>query len=229
MALVIPSQGKGPLSRLVDYPKEKLEVLASALETISPSLSLESVEEHLVAKAGISASAAQEIIRLLMNLYLLPELTSSVKRETLVEELIEAMQTEGTASYSPADSDWAPFKNFLTRVLALDTPIGTTARATLVFTSHERVYCEASIFTDLRPVFKSGGDEPVTDEPAALMPSHTLKLTYHHGSQRKDIFIAMDRGDLNELEKLITRARSKEDQLRTLARKTGALFLEVEQ
>ena len=45
--------------------------------------------------------------------------------------------------------------------------------------SMERLFCTAKILTDLRPVF----DRVATDGPAALSVVHTLKLSFHHGSE----------------------------------------------
>ena len=84
------------------------------------------------------------------------------------------------------------------------------------------VFCTSRTLSELRPVFNED-----TLEPQAAVILHQLKLTYHSGPRgvREEIFVAMDRAQLEELKRVVERALSKHQKLVELAQKLESPLL----
>jgi hypothetical protein len=57
--------------------------------------------------------------------------------------------------------------------LALDDTVGTAAKAGPVLTEHERIFEDARILTDVRPIFHPD----LSEKPNAAVIVHMLRLT----------------------------------------------------
>jgi hypothetical protein len=82
--------------------------------------------------------------------------------------------------------------------------VGVTAKALDVLREHERVFCDARILTDMRPVFLDDGNS----SPAAMIV-HQLQLSFHKGEDHTEMYFALDAGDLENLIVVIERAKRK--------------------
>jgi hypothetical protein len=92
-----------------------------------------------------------------------------------------------------------------------------TAKSWALLLEYERTLHSTRILSDLRPVFA----DTVEEGPAAWLVVHSLKLTVHEGGELKEIFIAIDSGDIEDLQAILDRARKKSHALRVSLAKTG--------
>jgi hypothetical protein len=76
----------------------------------------------------------------------------------------------------------------------------------------ERLYCDAKILSDIRPVF---GDKP-TVRPVGAVVTHTLRIGYHLGGDHREFHIILDVQDLEALKVAVDRAQAKDKTLRAL-------------
>jgi hypothetical protein len=90
----------------------------------------------------------------------------------------------------------------------------------------EKVLCEASVLTDIRPVF----GEKVDDPPSAMFVTHTLKLTIHQASSsdHAELYISLDSDDLVKLKKTLERAEQKERSLKSVFEVKGLKVIDLE-
>lgn len=96
--------------------------------------------------------------------------------------------------------------------LLLETPaIRTTARAADLQGDHERLFSDARILTDVRPVFGAQASDP----PSGAVLNQMLKIEYYDGDALDAIYLALDRNDLMQLRAVIDRALEKSETLLT--------------
>jgi hypothetical protein len=119
----------------------------------------------------------------------------------------------------------AQLKTRLTVLLAVEGGFKMSARATDVLTEHQNYYLGARILTDMRPIFA----ENTENLPAGIVLTHSLKLSYHSGARREEIFITLDNSDLERLKKIINRAEDKSKTLKQFIEDTPVPYLEPEQ
>lgn len=107
-----------------------------------------------------------------------------------------------------------PFAEKLVSLLSVK-PLNVSAKAIDLQTEDERVFCDARILTDLRPVF--GSDSAATPEGLTIV--HILKLGYDQGGERhRDFYVALNADDLQTLRKVIDRAEAKAKSLKNAIR-----------
>jgi len=115
------------------------------------------------------------------------------------------------------------FKAILTALMSAQS-LYVAAKALDVGLEHANLWCSSRVITDLRPLF----DE--SDEPAAFLVSHNLRIKYHEGTEssiRKEIFIAMNGRDVRQLLTVLERALKKEEALRKTAETSNLPVLEI--
>ncbi len=97
------------------------------------------------------------------------------------------------------------------------------ARASEIVTEFPKVFHDARVLTDLRPVF---GPDPTGGPQAALLVA-TLKLEYHLADGPVDVdFFALDYSDLLRLRDIVDRALAKHTSLRGLIDKMDLPYWE---
>ena len=97
------------------------------------------------------------------------------------------------------------------------------AKAHNVLLEHQCTFSSARIVSDIRPVF--GGDVSATPDAAVIV--HMLNIIYLH-SRRKDSFtLALDEKDIDDLIKVLERARTKGKTLQEVINATGIKYIGV--
>jgi hypothetical protein len=152
------------------------------------------------------------LVRALHSLYQargVMETETSLDR--FIDDLADAMTSSGIPSLALTDAERNRFVQNMHKLLDVDG-LSFLAKAHALQTEHERLFHDAKILTDLRPVFHAP-DEP----PVDMILEYTLKIVFHDGSRRhREIFMAMDEGDIARLKKAIERAEKKAASLKAL-------------
>ena len=98
------------------------------------------------------------------------------------------------------------------------------SKVTLLGTQHERIFANAQVLTDLRPLFKSDIGENL--EPEGVLLSHTLSVHFIGSDGGHDtFFVVLDEQDIETLGELVDRARKKTESMRKLVKESGLAFL----
>ena len=108
----------------------------------------------------------------------------------------------------------AQFEERISALLALDAFNVASVKASELRADREKIYCDARILTDIRPVF----EEVVGTLPSAAIILHTLKIGFHdsNSASHKELFVALDSKDIADIKKVLERAEEKERSLRSV-------------
>jgi hypothetical protein len=157
-----------------------------------------------------------EIMEALLSLYAVKS-SRELPTEEFAVAVCAAAERQASDCRKLTPDEQTRSKGILIKLLNIDS-IGTLTKAFDLQTSDERIFCEARIFTDLRPVF--GPDIP--QGPKGLVIIHHLKLSYHQpGTNRRwNFYVSLDAEDLAALHKVIERAEQKAGALRSSVSKT---------
>ena len=115
------------------------------------------------------------------------------------------MKATNKPDLDPDKADWESFVENLKRLLTKETSIEVTGKASTLQAEQERVFTDARILTDLRPIFAADVDVGAT----AMMINHTLRITFATMDRVEEIYLGMDMDDLKALRTAITRALKK--------------------
>lgn len=214
--LRVPKSQAEPLARLLKLPESDASSLERALSDAKPSLSLKRLSDEVAGAAGLTPEATYELIRVLAMLYTTRDRAGAGLSEFLADVERAARETDRDDLQSPAIG-WDRAKQRLERLLKLDGSLGVTAKALDVLTEHEKVFCDARVLTDVRPIFAAD----VEHSPDAFILVHKLRIAYHQDGALETTYIAMDASDVETLLAVLKRASSKEKSLESLAEKSG--------
>ncbi len=102
------------------------------------------------------------------------------------------------------DKDRQDAEEFLVRVMELPSML-TSAKASDLLTEYDRIFGDARIVTDIRPVFM---EDPHEMANGAVIVS-TLKVQYQDSQGMSGFYVALDTQDLIALKKVVDRALLK--------------------
>jgi hypothetical protein len=132
--------------------------------------------------------------------------------DKFVDELADAMTSSGIHDLALTKDARKRFVYNMHKLLDV-AALSFLAKAHALQAEHERLFRDAKVLTDLRPVFHDP-DEP----PVDMIVEYTLKIIYHDGSrhQHREIYMAMDSDDITHLKEALERAEKKAASLKML-------------
>jgi len=220
--LQVPESQEDALARLVHLEREQHVALSRALHEAKAGFSIVGLAHRVSEASGLDPRAVYDVVRLLAMLYRVRD-REQVSPEEFLSEVERAAKETGRADLTETSIDWHDVRQRVAELLSHTQSLGVTAKALDVLTEHERVFCDARVLTDIRPVFAPD----VNQAPDALLLVHELRLSFHHGDEVEAIFIAMDSTDLRALRDVLERASKKEASLEALAGKTDVPVLKA--
>jgi hypothetical protein len=222
--LAIPEQYERGFIEIRGLEEDQVRELVSALKDEPPMIGRADLQQRVGQKVGPDLSSNLDtIMETLISLYALrdsmglalpdfAEVVVGMMDESYIEELDFEREEERKS-----------FKARLVELLEVDS-LDVAARAVDVLYERERtVHSLPRVFTDIRPIF---GANPEASPRGALIV-HTLKISYHERGRVKELFVALDAENVNELIDVLQRANSKADALKRFLDGTDLQYIDV--
>jgi hypothetical protein len=204
MRLDIPTEHVKAIEAINALPKDAFGEMRSVLEKASPMPESDHMSK-LVKERLPSITDSSSIVETLYTLYYIREL-SGVRPDRFLDDLMDAVQDKLTLPKKELSS----LRTKLGRLLAIE-PLNVISKAARLQRDGERLYCVATILSDVRPVFREPAQRPV-----GAVLTHTLKIGYHKAKDHREFYVILDSEDLEALSKLVNRALAKDKSLRDL-------------
>ena len=206
----IPPRYEAGFSKISSFTDSDFNTLKETLSIASFSASLKDLAKNISELSQIKLSDIKDIFLSVGSI--LP----FIDKEDMRQEVSEDIATIGSDKNLIGDKDI-----FIVRLKELlnNPQIYYASKARELTTEHANVYINSRIITDIRPVFGMNLDEP----PKGGVVTHTLHVHYraHKEGEHKDIFLALDKDDLEALKNAIERAEKKENNLKNIFEKSG--------
>jgi chemotaxis protein CheY-P-specific phosphatase CheC len=213
MALEIPKRQVPTVGKILRLSEAAIEEFINALSSATITAEAPALAEKIAGSVpSIPREDLNDIVDTLYSLYHVREF-SEVRSARFVRDLVEAVLQNPEFGLKKEDASITG-KRFH-RLLNIKT-LDNLSKAIRLQRDGERIYCDAKIISDIRPVF----GEDVEERPVSAVITHTLQLGYHETGEHKQFFIVLDEQDLDALQVVIERAKSKGD--------TTSVRLEVE-
>jgi hypothetical protein len=221
MTLKVPPDHVVYIRELLKLPDETMDRFLSALDTADPQFNFADLARQIPTFENVPPFLTEGVVRVLVSLYRTGDRGKPVPR-FLDEEVFPALKRAKAFSEEDGDAEWEKLRKFLLGAMCHERTVGTAAKAGPVQTDHERIFVNAKINTDLRPIYHFD----VSEKPDAATMVHMLKITHRNQySHKSDVFIALDSNDLATLKEVIERALKKEETLRAVMKNTGVTVL----
>jgi len=199
----IPDNIRADLLRLVEHAEAILGILQET-KAQRPSASAMVFTRLFAQHLSISFNDAGRLLNAFQNLL-------SVDQETGDnEKTFELIADRLTPDVRDKWANKKPVIKAILELLAADHPAVISFKAQRLSFSYERIFMEAEILTDVRPVYTMTGDKILE-----MIIQHKLVITQHDSNHRNtDIHLVMDARDLVNLKKACDRAIQKAKVLR---------------
>lgn len=209
--LQIPEENKAGIKLLITSSNETFGELLSSVREISPTASFATLTSEIGSRVKeLQTNELQEIISALTSINSLLE-SSDLGIEEIVEGIIHGVLSDEYFSELPREQI-DRFKEQLTTFLETDNALNAASKASDLLLEYERIFSNARIVTDIRPVFKSDIDKGIV---GALIV-HTLKIEYQDRTGTKELYLALDALDLMTLAEQVFRAEDKAELLQSM-------------
>jgi hypothetical protein len=209
-ALYVPERYRLALIQLAKLSDDAVDELCGALESNPDSLTARDKAHEVAAKVtkllpDIAVSIFDAVIPLLFV-----KATGAQSTSAVVNQVAKALKTRGKPEETlPANLVPSLEKN-LGRFLDL-SGIALRTKALSLATDTPRLFTEAKIISDMRPVF--GGE--VSNSPIGASVVHNFRITFSEDEEEKQFFVLLDMKDLRALQELIARAITKDQSLKS--------------
>ncbi|MFZ0662921.1 MAG: hypothetical protein WAM66_09540 [Acidobacteriaceae bacterium] len=226
MSLQVPPEHVMLLKKWLELPDDEIEKYSSALARVKPEFNAEELAKAILLFCPLNPNLVFGITEILITVYRTGEPQKPFEA-FLDRDVKPALQRGGLFSGTPDERDvqWTRLRRFLLGAIQLEQIVGTTAKAGVVLTEHERIFDGVRIFTDFRPIYHAD----VAEKPTAGVVIHMLKITNRDKQGRRfDVYYALDSNDLEKMRGTLNRAAEKEKTLRQTMEDAGLLVLNVQ-
>jgi len=212
MALRIPNEHIPGMVKIYGLPDPMANGLIDALGAASivpqPQEMAAQIAENV---PTIPIEDLAVIVRTVYSLYYARGF-SDVSPSRFLGELVDAV-FDIPEIRAAKSGDETAVRDRLKRLLNIKS-LGMISKASRLQREGERLYCEAMILSDIRPIF---GDD-IASGPGSAVLTHTFKLSYHGDEGHRDFFVVLDGEDLKALGEVVDRAQAKDESLRKALR-----------
>ena len=218
-AITIPKSAHKALESLIGLEEHEFSILLTALSEARADLSMSHYAESVASRFEDKRPVIEVIVNELFQIDGLREALDLSPAE-LGRTVAEAA---ATLDFISKDNRLV-LKQRLQQLFETQTSLKLTAKAGGVASDFERVFYNARIMTDIRPVFDASG---TVVEAAAII--HNLVIHFGEDSGHKDFYVALDVQDLEALRESLDRASAKANTLRVLLGNTKVPYLSPQQ
>lgn len=219
MVLEIPKEDTGAIATIKGLSSASIEKFISALKGAPLISDPQEMAAHIAKQ--IPSIPVERLIPMLTTLYTLYHIRelSGVPHPRFLKDLVSAIRN--APDLQVPSKELPKFQSLLERLLGIDS-LNMISKAARLQRDGERLYCNAKILSDIRPVFS----QDPTVRPLGAVLTHTLKIGFHKGSDHRELHVILDSNDLTALDEVIHRARAKDRTLRELMKNADLASLD---
>jgi hypothetical protein len=209
MALKIPPPFVESARSLLALTAADLDTLAGTIRDAPRPQTTAAFLEGVTAAFPDRAGEVGGILRMLISLQL-AGVEDDLSAAQLAEQFAKAAHSLAPADKVEDAGFWSHLVAQLTQVFSAEQSLGLVVKAIEVLSESERMFADARVLTDLRPVFGPALDAG----PQASVVIHTLRIDCTGEPNR--FHVVLDAEDLRRLRDVLDRALEKEAALKKM-------------
>ena len=202
----IPEPFKPGFELISKLSKKHVNVIKKALTDTPIGSGPEDTAKSIEDKINFKSSEVRNIINTIFSL-----ISLNIREEVEKEEFINDIVT----SYDDINPSLGEDKReklieYLQTFLEADGQVKHTIKAATLLSENKKIFIESRVLSDIRIIF----EEKIENPKQCAVIIHQLKIIYHENGEPKEIFIALDKEDLNQLKETANRAIQKDKLIR---------------
>ncbi len=218
MPVSLPRSIIDPLIEFAKLSDQDFDSLKKGLASIAVSVSPKDVAKQLI--PFLSQTSERDLHRIVSSLVsvITTQWANHIEPSQAAADIADALTGRGLS-----ESLRNQFQARLQTILELDAGIRVAAKAMSLLVDHNKVFREAQIFTDVRPVFTDA--KPTALAGAVII--HTLKIEYGEADEDRSVYLALDTADISKLRRVLDRADEKATSLKEFLHRGNLQYVEV--
>lgn len=197
----IPDEDLESLHKLINYPTKRFEKLINDFESLKNVTEISDFDE--IANNLAKEDNNQEVAIRLLYTYSKSDVTTSLFLKEVYNKLQEKFGNEIEEKI---------FYDRMNKLLDDESNLKIILKTDNLKRQNERLFLNARLITDLRPLFSSKDEEKVIGQTII----HNFKISYEESDEKRDFFISLDNDDLHLMKEVIERAIRKENILKDI-------------
>jgi hypothetical protein len=183
------------------------EKIVVSLEQSGPAITIETLTRQVADSAGIDLPELYQLKSFIESVASVVPMALSDKDilKSIVDICIRMAKGPTATSESHPD-----LGNELSRVFRCEQSIGLTGKAQDIIWGHGKVFSDAHVISQIRPLFRA--DIDVNVGTAVIV--HELRVNFRHDEKTHSICFVMDKEKVEKLQQVLERAIQKERSLR---------------
>lgn len=210
--LTIPEEYERGIINIKNLSDSDLDKVLEVLKSASPEV--DSTENTDKLRSILPSSSEDDVEKLVEALYSLYSFRAhaDVPVEEFLDDLSDAINESDNKELRTSNPD--DLKVFRSRLKSLLTiqSLSTHIKARGLRTDFANIFWDAKIISDIRPIW----DGDVKQPPEAVVITNTLKLEYHDIHGHGELYVCLDKEDIEMLISVLMRAQDKIATLNTL-------------
>ncbi len=216
----IPPAHRDGLSDLLALDEDSKQKLLSALGDTGAVSKPDDLSKRASSLSNLPLETVSSIVTVLVSLNALRTQVGRTADE-VAGQVCDAIVQSGDKELTLTSENREQFCGYLAKLLEARS-LAVSSKVVDVWSEHEHAFCSARVFTDLRPVF--GGEQD--DTLVATGVVHMLKLSYHEPNAIKEIYVALDDDDIEDLRDALDKASIRSEGLRALLQEAKISYFE---
>lgn len=214
-AATVPDVYVSVLVRLHEITEDQFGALLEATEAIGRPSGVSAYLDLAHETAGIERSEAAILVETLLSMMAYGE-----DQGHDLDEMIRGVSASEQLGLADSDSE-----RLAARIMGLiqHGPIQMLQKGAALALQHDRLFLDAQIITDVRPVF---GDD-VEEGMAAAVLTHSLRIDFVQAGRNESFYVTLDPLDLENMHQVVGRAINKSDFLGATLESAGIANLTV--
>ena len=198
-AVTVPDVYVSALVRLHEMAEEQFDALLVATEAIGRPSGVSAYLDLAHETAGIERPEAAILVEAILSMMAYAE-----DHGHDLDEMIEGVSASEQFGLGDSDS-----RRLAARIMSLiqHGPIRMLQKGAALALEHDRLFLDAQIVTDVRPVF---GDD-VEEGMAAAVLTHSLRIDFIQAGRNESFYVSLDPLDLKNMHQVVDRAINKSD------------------
>jgi hypothetical protein len=159
-----------------------------------------------------SENEVENFVEALCSLYFL-RAHAEVDIGKFIDDLIEAVSESENKQVQTTDPEELAHLRSTFKSLLTVQALSTQTKAQELQRDFANIFWDAKVITDIRPIW----DGDVRRPPVGTVVTNTLKLEYHHAGGHGELYVYIDKEDIDTLLSALKRAKNKTATIESLA------------
>jgi hypothetical protein len=217
----IPDKIKPGLKIIIDINQNNFDNLIDLVKSAPAELDIDILLSHFKQNLeSLNEKEIEDLLKTLSSLFTFFETSNKKVTEITIDLVSAILSDDNLPGFS--DEELNLLEDRLRVLLEISSPFKLASKAVKLLRDNERIYIDASLITDIRPVISKKHDTNLT---GALIV-HTLKIEYQDINGIQEFYVTLDNQDIQNLRKKLEESEEEINAIKKIVSQANIIHLD---